>query len=129
MYRVLLVCVLVLVVSMHVVCYCMFTGSKGRGCDTSASVPDLTYRPCRSENQEKVRTIVLILCKKLSTRKSISHAELSCHSLQSLSISANVSKVVQWLIFVRKFNKMIEENQKDLCSSQINILKMHLVVP
>jgi len=46
----------------------------------------------------------------------------SCRSLQSLSISANVSTVVrQRLIFGRKFNKLTEEKQQELISSQINI--------
>ena len=46
----------------------------------------------------------------------------SYRSLQSLSISANVSTVVrQRLIFGRKFNKLTEEKQQELISSQINI--------
>ena len=48
----------------------------------------------------------------------------SCRSLQSLTISANVSKIVQQrLIFGRKFNKLTEEKQQELISSQINILQ------
>ena len=46
----------------------------------------------------------------------------SCCSLQSLSISANVSEVVQKrLIFGWKFNQLTEESQKILLSSQIDI--------